>query len=128
MTPTAPTRFVITEMFRHSRPESVRSIAKRAGFELKTVQGTSDSEIWSMPAEEGGFWIIRIDSQGHDTQYHFGSRPHYHKNWVATEAQLARYCEKYLGKAAVYDDAGVLLGKARDMKTDGLAKAQHILR
>ena len=109
---TPPARFIVGESFRHTRPETVRLIAQNQGFQNQTPGGTKDSEIWTKSEGDGGFWIIRIDSMGHDTKFHFGQRPHYHKNWVASETMLRKYLTKYTPGAFVYNDGGVLIGMA----------------
>jgi hypothetical protein len=129
----APPRFILTETFKHHRPEYVRAIAQRHGFVPQTQAGTAKSEIWSKPDGNGGHWIIRMDAMGHDTKFHFGGRPHYHKNWVASDAILAKYLTKYAPEAWVYNDAGAVMGQAGQLtgkggKSDRHAKDQHIPR
>lgn len=123
-----PDRFVLDEPFRHKSPESVRQTVSGAGFVLHTVAGTKDSEIWSKPDGGGGHWIVRIDAQGHSTRFHFGARPHYHKNWVENDVVLAQYLTRYTPGAAIYDDSGALIGTAGAARTDRAAKLQHIPR
>ncbi len=127
-----PARFIVSEPFRHVNPETVRTIAQSRGFQNRTPGGTKNSEIWTLADGDGGHWIIRIDSMGHDTKFHFGQRPHYHKNWVPSDALLQKYLTKYTPGASVYNDAGVLIGLAGG-QTDGMnddlkAKEQHIMR
>ena len=128
----APPRFIVAESFTHRSPEFVRSLAVSGGFTCRTRQGTSKSEIWAKNDEErGAFWIIRMDSMGHDTRFHFGSRPHYHKNWVDSEQTLQKYLNQYTPEAWVYADNGSLIGRAggtSSMHPDLKAKSQHIPR
>ena len=126
-----PAKFVVLETFRHTRPEAVRDIALAYGFERRTVAGTARSEVWVKPDTRGGFWLIRLDSMGHDTTRHFGSRPHYHKNWVSSEALLQEYMERFTPLAWIYSDEGIIVGlagAADDMHSDRKAKIQHIPR
>ena len=129
---TIPNRFVVTETLKHHRPEYVRTVCENYDFTCRTTQGTSASEIWVKPDGGDGFWIIRLDSMGHDTRYFFGGRPHYHKNWIESQALLDKYLEKYTPEAWVYSDAGVLLGRAgtgnKGGTSDRKAKLQHIPR
>jgi hypothetical protein len=128
---TAPRTFAIQEPFKHKSPEIVRETVTRHGFALRTAAGTSDSEIWVKAAEGGGFWIVRLDTMGHDTRRHFGARPHYHKNWVESDDVLRTYLEKFTPKAWIYSDAGIVLGEAgpsAGMHPDRKAKLQHIPR
>lgn len=90
-----PGRFLVAETFKHHRPEYVREVAARYGFACRTPQGTAASEIWVKPDGGGGFWIIRLDSMGHDTKWFHGARPHYHKNWVPSQALLDQYLCRY---------------------------------
>ena len=127
----APSQFIVEESFKHRNPEIVRAIAMRNGFQRRTRQGTAESELWVKDAEGGGFWIIRMDTMGHDTKYHFGGRPHYHKNWVESEAVLNKYLTRYTPEASVYADNGTLIGRAggsSGMQPDLKAKMQHIPR
>ncbi|MBX3438081.1 MAG: hypothetical protein KF861_11365 [Planctomycetaceae bacterium] len=126
-----PLRFLVTEPFRHQRPEYVRRVAVEHGFECRTRQGTKESEIWVREDGNGGYWIIRMDAMGHDTRFHFGARPHYHKNWVDSDAMLRQYLMRFTPGASVYNDDGVLVGLAGgsgDMHPDQKAKVQHIPR
>lgn len=128
---TPPTCFVVSEAFHYRKPEFVRDVAQTSGFTCHTDQGTSKSEIWSKAANEGGHWIIRIDSMGHDTTRHFGARPHYHKNWVESDDVLRRYLRTFTPAAWVYSDSGILAGLAgggAGMHPDLRAKLQHIPR
>ncbi len=121
-----PNRFPVLEHFTHQSPERVREIAQRYGFRCETNQGTKDTEIWVKPAANG-YWIIRIDSQGHG-RWHHGRRPHYHKNWVEA-AKLRVYLTRYLPDAYVYDDQGQLIGQTQDsVHPEWKSKAQHIPR
>jgi hypothetical protein len=122
----APEQFIVVESLRHQRPESVREVAGRYGFVRKTSEGTRGSEIW-VKEEAAGYFVIRIDSQGHGHWFH-SRRPHYHKNWIEV-TDLANYLEGFVPTAYVYSDEGHLLGKAGEMKgSDRLAKLQHIPR
>lgn len=123
----APATFLIPERFTHRSPDVVRSLAKRHGFCSQTPIGTAKSEIWTR-AGRIGFWIVRLDTQGHGPWFH-GRRPHYHKNWVASVADLHAYLIRYTPKAFVYDDHGSLVGAApRAIHPEHLSKAQHIPR
>ena len=104
--------FVVTESFRHKRPEYVRRVAQQYGFECRTRQGTAKSEIWVLQDDGHGNWIIRMDTMGRDTQYHFGARPHYHKNWVESQQMLERYLRQYTPGAWVCADNGRRIGRA----------------
>lgn len=127
----APSPFVVTETFRHRSPEYVRSVAQTNGFRCLTAQGLADSEIWEQPSGDGGHWLIRLDTMGHDTSRHFGARPHYHKNWVESDELLQRYLRGFTPQAWVYSDEGIpigLAGGADPMHPDQKAKLQHIPR
>ncbi|NOX54018.1 MAG: hypothetical protein GXP27_06170 [Planctomycetes bacterium] len=131
----APSQFIVRETFRHTRPELVRAILRRYGFERRvkagrTDQGRQESEIWALPDSHGGYWLVRIDATGHDTWYHFGQRPHYHKEWVDSESVLNRYLREYTPEAWIYSDSGLLIGRAGggEIQPDRKAKVQHILR
>ena len=144
----APPKFVVDHPLKHRSPDHVRNLARSLGFQLRTAQGTHESEIWSRPDGASGYWIIRLDTMGHGTgkvvaarqlkqgekpkpNYFFSERPHYHKNWVESLHSLRRYCQGYLPQAFVYADSGELLGQAGDhlsMHPDKKAKLQHILR
>ncbi|MEQ9409204.1 MAG: hypothetical protein RIK87_15825 [Fuerstiella sp.] len=122
----APDQFVVTERFKHKSPETVRALAERYGFTRRTTQGTKDSETWVKPGASG-FWVIRVDSQGHGRWYH-GRRPHYHKNWVEA-AKLNVYLSRYLPDAYVYSDDGTLIGQSQhSVHPESRSKAQHIPR
>jgi len=128
MQTTAPKHFLIQKMFTHQSPDIVRAVLQDYGFTVKTVQNTKDSEIWTKP-DADAFWIVRMDSQGHKTRFHHGSRPHYHKNWVASAEDLRKYLKAYFPGAMVYSDKGDLLGTAEQcQKSDRMAAAQHIKR
>lgn len=142
----APERFVLSEFFRHHSPDKVRAAARRHGFTLAVdvceEEGSSKSdrerrnrtEIWAKAdhgdaegPNPGGYWIIRIDAQGHRDWFH-GRRPHYHKNWVPSHL-LRKYLRQYTRGAYAYDDSGQLLGRVGDCNHPGsLAKGQHIPR
>jgi hypothetical protein len=144
----APPKFIINLPLKHRSPESVRELVHSFGFELQTDEGTSASEIWSKPDGKGGYWIIRLDSMGHGKgkvfppkalkpeekpkpNYFFSERPHYHKNWIASQQLLEQYCKRYTPEAWIYADSGELLCQAGDdtaMHPDRKAKLQHILR
>jgi hypothetical protein len=130
----APKKFLFSVPFQYNSPDFVRNFARKYGFELRTRSGTKDSEIWTLPDEtHGGHWIIRIDSMGHNTTFHFGQRPHYHKNWVDNDHLLEKYLREYTPEAWVYADNGSLIGRAATEAEDFLhadkkAKLQHILR
>jgi hypothetical protein len=122
----APEQFLVVEPLRHQRLEFVRKLAASYGFALKTAEGTRDSEIW-VKEDAGGFFVIRMDGQGHGQWFH-SRRPHYHKNWIEV-TDLANYLKGFVPSAYVYSDDGQLLGKAGEMKgSDRLAKLQHIPR
>jgi hypothetical protein len=122
----APQQFPVVEPFKHQSPEKVREIAQRYGFRCETAQGTHEAEIWTK-ITGGGYWVIRIDSQGHGRWAH-GRRPHYHKNWVEI-SKLPHYLKQYLPEAYVYDDNGALLGQSKDIvHPESKSKAQHIPR
>lgn len=129
-----PSTFLLQVQFQHKSPDFVRNVARKNGFECRTHQGTKDSEIWTLPdGTHGGHWIIRIDSMGHETRFHFGQRPHYHKNWVESDQLLKKYLRQYTPEAWVYADNGNLIGRAANAADDPLhpdqkAKLQHILR
>jgi hypothetical protein len=124
-----PERFNVHEQFRHKSPDAVREIAKRYGFACRTKTNTARSEIWAVhDYGSNGYFIIRMDTQGHPWSAH-QSRPHYHKNWVASYDQLATYIAAYDPTAIVYDDDGRMLGEsAHSVHPEHLAKAQHIPR
>jgi hypothetical protein len=125
----APDRFILSDRFQHTAPDSVRAIAKRNGFDCRTAWRTARSEIWVKADPFGnGYWIVRMDTQGHPSSVH-QSRPHYHKNWVANSDQLSGYLAAYDPTAIVYSDDGQLLGEsAHSVHPEHLAKAQHIPR
>jgi hypothetical protein len=121
-----PEHFLVVEPLRHHRPEFVRELAGSYGFVRKTAGGTRDSEIW-VKEEAGGFFVIRMDAQGHGQWFH-SRRPHYHKNWIEV-TDLSNYLEGFVPTAYVYSDDGQLLGQASEMKgSDRLARLQHIPR
>ena len=126
-----PSQFAIQHTFKHRRPEYVRTVATDNGFGCMTAQNTSRSEIWTKRDGSGGHWIIRIDSMGHKTSFHFGARPHYHKNWVESDALIQQYLHGFVPDASVYSDAGLLIGTAGGddlTHPDSKAKQQHIPR
>jgi hypothetical protein len=126
----APSRFIVPEPFKHTRPERIRELAKQYGFDQRTPEGGKASEIWTKPDGSGGHWIIRMDAMGHDTRFHFGARPHYHKNWVESDQVLEQYLRRYTPQAWIYTDAGVVAGLAGgdQLHPDLKAKVQHIPR
>ena len=127
-----PNVFAVAEALKHRSPEYVRGIAGRYGFRCRTAQGTKESEIWTKPDGSGGHWIIRLDTMGHATRFHFGARPHYHKNWVESNELLQEYLSKYTPEAWVFSDAGLLIGRAgggnQGGRSDRKAKEQHVPR
>jgi hypothetical protein len=127
----APSRFIISAPFTHRSPDDIRLLLEKEGFRLMTPKGLAKPETWSKPSGDGGHWLVRIDSQGHDTDRHFGARPHYHKNWVDSDELLAAYLKRFTPQAWIYSDAGVPIGLAGSPGTrhpDQQAKLQHIPR
>ena len=125
-----PPSFIINVPFKYHRPEYVQAIATANGFrqiqsEARREDGSRRSEIWECPGERG-WWFVRIDSQGHGYE-HFGRRPHYHKDWVATTPQYQRYLRGYGDRAYSYADDGSLIGRIND-PNDLEAKRAHIPR
>jgi hypothetical protein len=121
-----PNRFIVADTFTHHRPEYVREVATRHGFEQRTPGGSAEAETW-VKSDGHGWFIIRLDTQGHGSFFH-GGRPHYHKDWVPAD-KLTKYLSGYMPTAYVYSDAGVLLGMAKDSKQSGsVAKGAHIPR
>ena len=126
-----PNSFCFLETLRHRSPEFVRQVVEHAGFDRRTPGGTANSEIWVKACESGGFWAVRLDTMGH-RRGHFGSRPHYHKNWIASEPALQKYLAGPSNQDVwLYSDAGLPLGpagKSNPAHPDKLAKLQHISR
>lgn len=126
-----PAKFIVDNPFKHHNPEYIREIAKSYGFERVQEAGRfgkkphRQSEIWMLPAEVG-WWFIRMDDQGHPP-FHFGSRPHYHKEWIATQAQVNKYLNGPGGRPYAYQDDGSLIGRMEEI-TDLQAKQSHIPR
>src|SRR5688572_27946338 len=126
----APARFILADPLRFVSPDAARGLVKRNGFECRTAGKTAKSEIWVRADPSGnGYWIVRMDTQGHATSFRISSRPHYHKNWVANDQQLSTYLTSYDPTAHVYDDDGVHMGEAaHSVHPEHLARAQHIPR
>jgi hypothetical protein len=129
-----PQKFIVDNRFRHHHPEYIREIARSYGFERKQEAGLvldekgrarRQSEVW-MLVNENGWWFIRMDDQGHPP-YHFGSRPHYHKEWLDDQDKANDYLQGPGLKAYAYDDAGLLLGKI-GKKDESKVKLSHIPR
>jgi len=148
--PVAPTKFPSIGMLKHTNPDSVRALLKQNGFveakagavsfkEASTVNKTSAGpvEIWTKRSDDGGYFAVRIDSQGNATKTNkpgnfsivslvnnrytatHGGRPHYHKEWVP-ESDYANYLLNKRPKDSSrntfsYDDLGELSDDAADV-------------
>lgn len=122
--PMPPSMFPIRDSFRHRSPELVRSMAKQAGFELaRASAAASASEVWLKPDGRAGdgVFVVRLDARGHNSVQHFGSRPHYHKEWAPSAARALRF-----GQTRWYDDDGQLGDTGEH--PDAAAAAKHIAR
>ncbi len=120
-----PQTFALLDTFKHRRPEYVRQMCRANGFTQRSTSESSGKDIWIRECITGGFWGVRLDAQGHDTHHFHGGRPHYHKDWIPSQAKLDSYIQGPTRGIFGYADDGYLLG---EMHIDQWAKYAHIPR